>query len=91
MYNEANTFEELKSIVIKDKDSSGMEASTRNRYPLRFVLLDNFRDCSLFVDFVQEEMGAMVQSVDKWIDPEYPDIMITHTELARRIIEHIKV
>ena len=91
MYNEAKTFEELKSIVIKDKDSSGMEASTRNRYPLRFVLLDNFRDCSLFVDFVQEEMGAMVQSVDKWIDPEYPDIMITHTELARRIIEHIKV
>ena len=91
MYNEANTLEELKSIAIKDKDSSGMEASTRNRYPLRFVLLDNFRDCSLFVDFVQEEMGAMVQSVDKWIDPEYPDIMITHTELARRIIEHIKV
>ena len=91
MYNEANTLEELKSIAIKDKDSSGMEASTRNRYPLRFILLDNFRDCSLFVDFVQEEMGAMVQSVDKWIDPEYPDIMITHTELARRIIEHIKV
>ena len=91
MYNEAKTFEELKSIVIKDKDSSGMEASTRNRYPLRFVLLDNFRDCSLFVDFIQEEMGAMVQSVDKWIDPEYPDIMITHTELAKRIIEHVKM
>ena len=91
MYNEAKTFEELQSLVFKDKESSGMDTSTRNRYPLRFVLLDNFRDCSVFVDCIQEEMGAMVQSVDKWIDPEYPDLMITHTELARRIIEHVKV
>ena len=35
-------------------------------------------------------MGATVQSVDKWIDSNYPDLMITHTELAQRIEEHIK-
>jgi len=90
MYSDISTFEELKAIVIKDKESTGMDISTRNRYPIRFVLLDNFRDCSQFVDFVLEDLGATVQSVDKWIDPEYPDLMLTHTELALRIKEHIK-
>lgn len=90
MYNEYSTFEELKAIVLKDKEQTGMDVFTRNRYPIRFVLLDNFHDCSRFVDFVLEELGATVQSVDKWIDPDYPDLMLTHTELATRIKDHIK-
>lgn len=90
MYKEVKYFEELKSLVLDDKQSVGLGGDIRNRYPIRFVLFDNFRDCSLFVDFVQEDMGATVQSVDKWIDPNYPDLMITHTELAQRIEEHIK-
>lgn len=90
MYSEYKSFEELRSIVLNDKESTGMDVSTRNRYPLRFVLFDNFRDCSEFVDFVQGEIGAMVYSVDKWIDEDYPDLMITHTELAKRIKEHIE-
>ena len=90
MYNEYKSFDELKTIVQKDKMATGLDVSTRNRYPIRFVLFDNFHDCSRFVDFVQSEFGAMVQSVDKWIDTEYPDLMITHTELAIRIKAHIK-
>lgn len=90
MYSEYKSFEELKSIILTDKESTGMDVSTRNRYPIRFVLLDNFHDCSQFVNFVQTEIGAMVYSVDKWIDPEYPDLMITHSELATRFKEHIK-
>lgn len=90
MYNEVKSFDELKTLVLTDKRSTGLDIYVRNRYPIRFVLFDNFRDCSAFIDFVQEEMGAMVQSVDKWIDPEYPDIMITYTELAERIKQHIK-
>ena len=89
MYSEYNTFDELKTQVLTDLESTGMDVSTRNRYPIRFVLLDNFHDCSLFVDFVREETNSLVQSVDKWIDPEYPDLMITHTQLAQRIKEHI--
>lgn len=89
MYSEYSNFEELKAIVLNDKESTGMDVSTRNRYPIRFVLLDNFRDCSQFVDFVLEDLGATVQSVDKWIDPDYPDLMLTHTELAMRIKQHI--
>ena len=90
MYSEFNSFEELKALVIADREQTGLDVSTRNRYPIRFVLFDNFRDCSQFVDFVQSEIGAMVYSVDKWIDADYPDLMITHTELATRIKEHIK-
>lgn len=90
MYSEYNSFEELKAVVVADREQSGIDVSTRNRYPIRFVLFDNFRDCSLFVDFVQEEMDAIVQSVDKWIDPDYPDLMITYTELAERIQAHIR-
>ena len=90
MYSEYNSFEELKAVVVADREQSGIDVSTRNRYPIRFVLFDNFRDCSLFVDFVQEEMDAIVQSVDKWIDPDYPDLMITYAELAERIQTHIR-
>lgn len=90
MYKEVKYFDELKNLVLEDKQSIGLGVDMRNRYPIRFVLFDNFRDCSLFVDFLQEDMGATVQSVDKWIDSNYPDLMITHTELAQRIEEHIK-
>lgn len=90
MYSDKKNFEELRATVLIDKQSTGMDVSTRNRYPIRFVLFDNFRDCSQFVDFVQAELGAMVFSVDKWIDKDYPDLMITHAELAAHFKEHIK-
>jgi len=82
--------ESLKAYVIKDKEAEGIGAATRDRYPIRFVLFDNFRDCYNFVDYLQMERGVHVQSVDRWIDANYPDLMITHVELAERIADHIK-
>ncbi len=90
MYSEYHTFDELKAQVLTDFESTGMDVSTRNRYPIRFVLLDNFHECSLFVDFVREETNSLVQSVDKWIDLEYPDLMITHIQLAQQIKDYIR-
>lgn len=90
MYSEFKSFEELRDFVVNDKDAMGLDVFTRNRYPIRFVLFDNFRDCSNFVELVQSEFGAIVESVDKWLDPEYPDIMITHVELAERIKDFIR-
>lgn len=90
MYSEYHTFDELKAQVLTDFESTGMDVSTRNRYPIRFVLLDNFHECSLFVDFVREETNSLVQSVDKWIDPEYPDLMITHIQMAQQIKDYIR-
>lgn len=90
MYSEVKSFEDLMDLVKKDKESTGIDVWTRDRYPIRFVLFDNFRDCMKFVDFVQGDYGAIVQSVDKWIDADYPDIMLTHTQLADCISQHIK-
>lgn len=90
MYNEYNNIEDLKAEILKDKEATGMDCSTRDRYPIRFILLDNFKDCSRLIDLIQSETGAIVESVDKWIDPDYPDLMITYTELARKIQEYIR-
>ena len=90
MYKAFHHFEDLKHAVEEDKLATGMGAATLDRYPIRFVLFDNFRDCYEFVEYLQGECGAHVESVDHWIDSEYPDLIITHVELAERISEHIR-
>ncbi|ERJ80562.1 hypothetical protein HMPREF0653_00359 [Prevotella disiens JCM 6334 = ATCC 29426] len=91
MYKEPfREMDALKAHVEDDKQAKGIGASTLDRYPIRFVLFDNFRNCYDFVDFLQTEQGVYVESVDHWIDTNYPDLLITHVELADRIKEHIK-
>jgi len=91
MFNDNfSSINDLKDCVKKDKQANGPDAATKNRYPIRFVLFDNFRDCYEFVDFLQSDCDVQVESVDHWIDPSYPDIIITQYELAEKIKEHIK-
>ena len=86
MYKEPfRDIEDLKLHVEEDKLAKGVGAATLDRYPIRFVLFDNFRDCYDFVDYLQSERGAHVESVDRWIVSNYPDLMITHVDLAERI------
>ena len=72
-FKTVTSFEELKTLVEEDKNINGMGAATANRYPIRFVLFDNFQDSFECVMYLLEEWGVAVQSVDKWIDKEYPD------------------
>lgn len=88
--NNFHSMIELKAHVKEDKQANGINASTKNRYPIRFVLFDNFRDCYEFVDFLQSDCDVQVESVDRWIDSKYPDLIITQFELAERIKDHIK-
>ena len=83
------SFEELKALVEEDKNINGLGAATANRYPIRFVLFDNFHDSFEFVMYMLEECGVAVQSVDKWIDHDYPDLMITYQELSDDISGYI--
>lgn len=83
------SFEELKTLVKEDKNMNGMGTATANRYPIRFVLFDNFHDSYEFVMYMQGECGVAIQSVDKWIDKEYPDLMITYQELSEDISDYI--
>lgn len=88
MYKEFQTIEELREYVATDKHISGEQAFTANRYPIRFVLFDNFRDSFDFITFIQKQ-GCYVESVESWLDVSYPDTMVTHTELCKNIKKYI--
>lgn len=89
MYSNFYNIEELKQAIVEDKKAEGIGAVTRNRYPIRFILLDNFRNCYELVEYLQIEMGAYVESVDRWVDAQYPDYVMSHVELAENIDEFI--
>ena len=56
----------------KDKNATGANAFTANRYPIRFVLFDNFRDC---YEFVSRQANVFFQSIDLWLNTEFPDVI----------------
>lgn len=90
MYKSFTNIEALKQWVFEDKQARGVGASTLDRYPIRFVLFDNFSECYEFVEFLQSDCGAHVESVDRWIDNNYPDLMLSYVELGERICDHIR-
>lgn len=83
MYRPFNTLEALMEAVEQDKNATGAGAFVANRYPVRFVLFDNFRDCYEFVSQVSNRV--FFQSIDLWLHPEFPDVIVTHSELATKI------
>ena len=80
MWNEFYNIDDLLNCVKNDKNVKGDAAFIANRYPIRFVLFDNFKDS---FDFIHQ-LTCNVESVEKWIDNDYPDRMITHSELIDR-------
>lgn len=89
MYREFQILDELINCMIEDKQSGGDYAAIANRYPVRFVLFDNFPDSFYFVSKMQNQFGCTVESVDTWLEPNYCDSMITHSKLAAKIEEYI--
>ncbi len=72
-----------------DRCQKGVGASTRDRFPVRLLLFDNFRDCCSFIEEQQNRIPMTFVSIDKWMDEDYPDTLITHTSLERMIRETI--
>ncbi len=89
MYKEFHTLEELYHEVELDKNYDGVESASYNRYPIRFVLFENFND---FVEFVQScPSYVIVQSLDKWLpDESQDDKMLTYSQLASKIESYIE-
>lgn len=76
--------------VVKDKAANGANSSILNRYPVRFVLFDNFFDSK---EFVSELIGLGVTKMQKivdWMDKEHPDQILTHSYLANCIKQYIE-
>lgn len=89
MYKVFKTLDELYKEIEEDKNWTGAESALRNRYPLRFVLFENFSD---FNEFVIEcsNHNVYVQGIDKWMADEYDDQLITYSQLAMRFEEYVK-
>ena len=89
MYKEFGSLADLYKEIEVDKHWTGAESSIRNRYPIRFVLFENFGD---FGDFVQvcQDHGVYVQSIDKWMREGQDDKLITYSQLATLFESYIK-
>lgn len=83
-----NDIESLMTAVEQDKNASGSASFVANRYPVRFVLFDNFRDCYDFVSR-QTSKSLFFQSIDLWLNPEYPDSIVTYSDLATQICDYV--
>ncbi len=90
MYVEFNNIESLLEAVRQDKEANGVDSSTRLRYPIRFVLFDNFIDSYAFTIRMIQEMKLTVESVQSWLDIEFPDIMLTGSKLCAVIENYIR-
>lgn len=90
MYNEFNNIESLFDAVSQDRAAEGVTAIVQNRYPIRFVLFDNFRDSYAFILHMIQDEHVKVEEIQNWIDPDYPDIIITHQKLASELEKFVK-
>lgn len=89
MYKEFDTIEDLYQWIEEDKNWTGAEANQFNRYPLRFVLFENFHDFRAFVDECQNH-SVFVQSMEGWMAEGCDDQMLTNSQLARRFKEYVE-
>lgn len=84
MYQAFENFDYLLQCVEEDKVSTGINAASAGRFPVRFVMFNNFKDCYDFVDHLTDN-GVELQSVDCWLDSQYPDLLITYSKLSDKI------
>lgn len=89
MFLQCECLADLMAALDDDRCQKGVGSSTRDRFPVRLLLFDNFRDCCSFIEEQQNRMAMTFVSIDQWMDDEYPDTFITHTTLERKIRETI--
>ena len=89
MQKDFDNFEQLLKEVKFDRDAVGVNSSIRNRYPVRFVLFDNFKDSKLFVEELIGLGVTKMQKIVDWMDKVFPDQMLTYSDLANKIEQYI--
>lgn len=88
MYQVFTSLDKLFSHIKEDKLWTGANAAHYNRYPVRFVLFDNFAD---FNEFIQNRpMGIYKHSIHTMLDKGYPDAFLSYTELSKEIRDFVK-
>lgn len=89
MFKNFANIDDLLHYIASDKTATGSQAFVANRYPIRFVLFDNFRDSYKFVEKMQTEYGCLVESIENWFDEPYVDVMFTHSKLASKFKQFV--
>lgn len=88
MQKDFDNLADLLEEVRQDMNADGANAGAFNRYPVRFVLFDNFRDSNEFV-YALINMGVTkMQEIVKWLEGE--ELMLTYSELAERMKAYIR-
>lgn len=82
------TLDELLEHLRADKEWTGANAAQHDRYPVRFVLFDNFADFRQFID--ERPEGVFQQALDSMLDAADPDQFLSHTELSKAIRRFVK-
>ena len=90
MFETFDDFDKLRQTVLHDREFEGAWSDTADRFPVRFVLFDNFRDCCTFVEELMRLGDIQIQRIEDWLDVEYPDTMISHKKLADWVYESIQ-
>lgn len=83
MHKSFTSLDELFAHIKEDKEWTGANAAQHNRYPIRFVLFENFADFNQFI--VDRPDGIYKYSIDTMLDPENPDEFVSYTELSKEI------
>lgn len=79
----------LKEVKL-DKMAEGADSAMLNRYPVRFILFDNFADSKEFVKSLIDLGVTKMQKIVDWMDKDHPDQMLTYTDLANKIWHYIE-
>lgn len=88
MHKAFTSLTELFDHIKEDKEWHGANSGQHNRYPIRFVLFDNFAD---FNEFIVDRPGNIYKySLDDLLKPDYPDTFASYTELGKEIIDLVK-
>ena len=83
MHKQFTSLDNLFEHIIEDKKWTGANAGQINRYPVRFVLFDNFADFYQFI--VNRPAGIYKHSIDTMLDKNNPDEFLSYTELSQEI------
>lgn len=92
MYQEFDCLEDLFEELGRDKRAEGANASTRNRYPVRFILFEEFSALRTFVSGVitTKPEAVRMQDVVGWVDENNPDRVLTRAEVRNKIADYIR-
>lgn len=88
MHKTFSSIDELYTHIAEDKAWEGAGAGELNRYPIRFILFENFADFNEFIKRRPE--GIFHYAIEKMIDLEYPDTFPTSSQIAEMIKTHVK-